>query len=194
MRVALYARYSTNMQNERSVEDQFAACEARCENEGWTIAARYHDRAMSGSSMARRTGLLDLLEAARRGEFDLLVAESLDRISRDQEETAGTFKRLKFCGVNIFTLAEGCVTQMHVGFKGTMNAIELEHIAMRVRRGQDGSIKAGRAPGGRSYGYKVIRSTASPTGEREIDAEEAQVIQRIFREYNSGLSPPAFTS
>jgi DNA invertase Pin-like site-specific DNA recombinase len=153
MRVALYARYSTNMQSERSIDDQFAVCEERCLSEAWTIVARYHDKAMSGSSMARRTGLLELLEAARRGEFDLVVAESLDRISRDQEETAGTFKRLKFCGVNIFTLAEGRVTQMHVGFKGTMNAIELEHIAMRVRRGQDGSVKAGKAPGGRSYGY-----------------------------------------
>jgi DNA invertase Pin-like site-specific DNA recombinase len=39
--------------------------------------------------------------------FDVVLAESLDRYSRDQEDTAGLFKRLTFAGVNIVTLAEG---------------------------------------------------------------------------------------
>ena len=46
----------------------------------------------------------------------------LDRFSRDQEDTAGLFKRLTFAGVNIVTLADGDITHLHIGFKGTMNA------------------------------------------------------------------------
>jgi DNA invertase Pin-like site-specific DNA recombinase len=42
--------------------------------------------------------------------FDVVLAESLDRFSRDQEDTAGLFKRLTFAGVNIVTLAEGDTT------------------------------------------------------------------------------------
>jgi hypothetical protein len=55
--------------------------------------------------------------------FEVVLAESLDRFSRDQEDTAGLFKRLTFAGVNIVTLAEGDITHLHIGFKGTMNAL-----------------------------------------------------------------------
>ena len=32
------------------------------------------------------------------GKFDVVVAEALDRISRDQEDLAGIYKRLRFIG------------------------------------------------------------------------------------------------
>jgi len=43
----------------------------------------------------------------RRISSDYVIA--LDRFSRDQEDTAGLFKRLTFAGVNIVTLAEGAL-------------------------------------------------------------------------------------
>ena len=55
-------------------------------------------------------------------EFDIVMAEALDRFSRDQEDTAGLFKRLTFAGVNIVTLAEGDITHLHIGLKGTTDA------------------------------------------------------------------------
>lgn len=191
MRVALYGRYSRSLQNALSVDDQFAVCEERCAAEGWTIVRRYSDRAMSGSSMSRRTGLLELMEAAKRGEFDMVVAESLDRLSRNMEETAGFYTRLKFAGVAIYTLAEARVSEIHVGFKGTMNAIDLQHTAARVRRGQQGSVRRGKVPGGKAYGYRTVRTTENPTGLREIVEQEAEVIREIFAEYNAGISPDA---
>jgi hypothetical protein len=45
--------------------------------------------------------------------FDVVLAESLDCLSRDQEDTAGLFKRFTFAGVNIVTLAEGDITPAH---------------------------------------------------------------------------------
>ena len=59
---------------------------------------------------------------ALNGRFDVVLAEALDRFSRDQEDTARLFKRLTFAGVSIVTLAEGDITHLHVGLKGTMNA------------------------------------------------------------------------
>jgi len=60
--------------------------------------------------------------------FNVVLAESLDRFSRDQEDTAGLFKRLTFAGVNIVTIAEGDITHLHIGFKGTMNALFLKDL------------------------------------------------------------------
>jgi len=52
-----------------------------------------------------RSGFQALMRDALSRRFDVVLAESLDRFSRDQEDTAGLFKRLTFAGVNIVTLA-----------------------------------------------------------------------------------------
>ena len=59
----------------------------------------------------------------------MVLAEALDRISRDQEDVAGVFKRTAFAGVKIITLSEGEITHLHVGLKGTMNALFLKDLA-----------------------------------------------------------------
>ncbi|WP_456305957.1 recombinase family protein [Gluconobacter cerinus] len=65
------------------------------------------------------------MQDAQRGEFTVVLAEALDRISRDQADVATLFKHLKFAGVKIVTLAEGEISELHVGLKGTMNALFL---------------------------------------------------------------------
>jgi Resolvase, N terminal domain len=50
--------------------------------------------------------------------FNVVVAEALDRLSRDQEHIAALFKHLSFAGVKIITLAKGEIGALHVGLKG----------------------------------------------------------------------------
>src|SRR5712692_7715292 len=146
---------------------------------------------MSGASLMR-PGFQSLMRAALVGTFDVVLAESLDRFSRDQEDTAGLFKRLTFVGVRIVTVSEGDIGHLHVGLKGTMNALYLHDLAEKTRRGLRGRVEAGRSGGGVSYGYRVIRVLeGQPRGEREIHSPEAAVVQRIFRAFVSGVSPKA---
>ena len=49
-RAALYARYSSDLQREASIEDQFRICREHAEREGWTVSATYRDAAISGAS------------------------------------------------------------------------------------------------------------------------------------------------
>jgi site-specific DNA recombinase len=121
MRVAIYARYSSDNQREASIEDQMRECRAFIERQGWTLQQTYSDRALSGASMLR-PGYQLLLQEAREGRFEVVVAEALDRLSRDQEDVAALYKRLSFAGIRIVTLAEGEISELHVGLKGTMNA------------------------------------------------------------------------
>ena len=72
--------------------------------------------------MILRPGIQALLEDARRGVFEVLVAEGLDRVSRDQADVATLYKHLQFAGVPIFTLSEGGeVNELHVGLKGSLH-------------------------------------------------------------------------
>jgi DNA invertase Pin-like site-specific DNA recombinase len=124
--------------------------------------------------------------------FDVVLAESLDRFSRDQEDTAGLFKRLTFAGVSIVTLAEGDITHLHIGFKGTMNALFLKDLTEKTHRGLRGRIEDGKSAGGLCYGYRVVKALNGgmvTTGEREIEPGEAAVVERMFREFIAGVSP-----
>src|SRR5262245_45072674 len=105
MRAALYARYSSDRQNERSIEDQLALCRRHAEARAWSVVASFSDAAISGAAMANRPGLQALLAAAAGGAFDLVLVEDQDRLARNLEHEAHVFNRLKYLGVSIATLA-----------------------------------------------------------------------------------------
>jgi DNA invertase Pin-like site-specific DNA recombinase len=195
MKVAIYARYSSDNQRDASIADQLRVCRAFAERQGWTIQQEYSDHAMSGATLLR-SGFQALMRDALNRRFDVVLAESLDRFSRDQEDTAGLFKRLTFAGVDIVTLAEGDITHLHIGFKGTMNALFLKDLAEKTHRGLRGRIEDGKSAGGLCYGYRVVRTLSAgtvTTGEREIEPAEATVVERIFGEFIAGVSPKQIT-
>jgi site-specific DNA recombinase len=194
MKAVIYARYSSDQQRDASIEDQIRLCRERIEQEGWDYLHAYTDRAVSASS-ALRPAYQNLLEDARHREFDVVVAEALDRLSRDQEDVAGLLKRLRFVGVRLFTLAEGEIGELQVGLKGTMNALFLKDLADKTRRGLSGRIKEGRSAGGLSYGYEVVHQTGARgepiRGGRQINPAQASTVLRIFIRFSHGESPRA---
>jgi DNA invertase Pin-like site-specific DNA recombinase len=193
LKVAIYARYSSDNQRDASIADQLLVCPEFAARQGWTVVQEFTDHAISGATLLR-AGFQGLMRDALNQRFDVVLAEALDRFSRDQEDTAGLFKRLTFAGVSIVTLAEGDITHLHVGLKGTMNAIFLKDLADKTRRGLRGRVELGKSGGGLCYGYNVKRATqdgAAATGNREIVPAEAEVIRRIFRDYAAGVSPKA---
>ncbi len=192
---ALYARYSDDKQSEASIEDQFRLCREHAARERWQIVGSYEDAAISGASTILRPGIQRLMRDAQHGEFNILLAEALDRISRDQADVATLFKHLKLAGVTIVTLAEGEISELHVGLKGTMNALFLKDLAMKTHRGLRGRVEKGKAGGGLCYGYRVVKKfdgNGEPIrGDRKIIPEEAEIVRRIFGEFASGKSPKA---
>jgi DNA invertase Pin-like site-specific DNA recombinase len=194
MRAVIYARYSSDNQREASIEDQVRTCRAFIEDKGWTLASVYTDAAISGATVLR-PGYQKLLEDARKGGFEVVVAEALDRLSRDQEDVAGLYKQLSFAGVKLVTVTEGEINELHVGLKGTMNALYLRDLAHKTRRGLEGRVRQGRSGGGLSYGYGVVQEygpNGLPVfGARRIVDDEASIIRRMFEEFASGRSPRA---
>ncbi|PQZ47257.1 recombinase family protein [Ochrobactrum sp. MYb15] len=192
-RVALYARYSSDNQREASIEDQLRICREQAKRERWKIVGTYKDAGISGASMILRPGIQALLQDAQAGQFDIVLAEALDRISRDQADVATFYKHLKFAGVPIVTLSEGEISELHVGLKGTMNALFLKDLAAKTHRGIRGRVEDGKSGGGLCFGYNVVKQLDARgdaiRGDREINEAEANVVRRIFREFAAGVGP-----
>ena len=194
MRAAIYARYSTDMQSDASIEDQHRLCLRLIEGKGWREAETYSDRGLSGASHLR-PGYQRQLEDARHNMFDVVVSEGLDRISRDQEHIAAFFKQMRFQGIPIVTVAEGEISELHIGLKGTMSSLFLKDLAQKTHRGLEGRVRKGKSAGGVTYGCDAVRTFQADgevsTGERVINEEQAEVVRRIFEDYSHGLSPRA---
>ncbi|WP_320198541.1 recombinase family protein [Agrobacterium sp. rho-13.3] len=185
---AVYARFSTDLQNERSTQDQIDLCTSYARREGLHIVSTFQDQARSGSSMHGRDGLHQLLDAAHRGLFQVIIVEALDRLSRDIEDLAGIYKRLSFAGIKLLAVHEGEANTVLIGLRGLVGQMYREDNVHKVRRGMTGLIKQGLTAGGRAYGY---RSDPANTGKPTIVEQEAIIVRRIFTEYQSGNSPKA---
>jgi len=194
MRAAIYARYSSDMQSECSIEDQVRVCQRLLGERGWTTQQIYSDMGISGATHLR-PGYQRLLEDARKGFFDAVVAESIDRISRDQEHIAAFHKQMTFLGIPMITVGEGPISELHIGLKGTMSALFLKDLALKTHRGLEGRVRQGKSAGGISYGYRMDRTLRPDgtftTGERRIHDSEAVTVRRIFEDFVAGRSPRA---
>jgi site-specific DNA recombinase len=111
IRVAIYARFSSDLQNDKSVDDQIAFCREVCARNGMTVVLTFEDRAVSASSAKNRPGFIALMRAAAARLFDVVVAEDMDRIFRDQADYHAARKELDFLGITIHT-ATGKVTKI----------------------------------------------------------------------------------
>ena len=203
IRAAIYARFSSHLQDPKSIEDQVRLCREKLREIGVHAVRVHSDAAATGTITQSRPGLARLLQDAKYGLIDLVCAEALDRLSRDQEDIAGIYKRLRFWNVRLMTLQEGEIGSIHVGIGGLVNQAFIENLASKTRRGQIGAVHAKRIPGGLSYGYRnanrIDEHGKTVRGLREIDPEQAETVRRIYRLYADGMStrniaPPCSTA
>ena len=61
MRVAIYARFSSDLQDARSIVDRMGAARDHAARQGWEVITEFGDAAISRSSLHNRPALLDLL-------------------------------------------------------------------------------------------------------------------------------------
>lgn len=203
LRAALYGRMSTDMQNPLSAEDQLRTAREFAEARGFVVVAEFKDEGITGATLAR-PGLDELIDAANRKEFDVLVLEDLSRLARDLGHQEYVFAELEYSEVRVLTYtgdfdSESAGAEWVRAVQGTKNAVYRKEIAVKTHRGQTKTVQRGNSAGGRAYGYrsepiylgKVDRyGKPEPDAYRKvIHAEEAEWVHWIFRQYADGKSP-----
>lgn len=190
IRAAIYARFSTEQQSADSIDDQYRVCERHAERNSLNVIARFNDEAISGGT-AQRPGYQAMLAAARRHEFDVIVAEDLKRLWREQAEQWRAIKELLDLGIHVVTVSG--IDSRQPNFEiiasviGAAGELERKEAAYRTRRGLEGKALAGESTGGRAFGYVPARDSES--GHIEVNAAEAATVRRIFELYADGMSP-----
>src|SRR5262245_20752232 len=98
-RAVIYIRVSTDRQ---TLENQRQALTGVAERRGWEVVAVYSDAGISGAKgRAERPSLDDMLKAASKRGFDVVMAWSIDRLGRSLIDLLGTIQHLEACGVDL---------------------------------------------------------------------------------------------
>lgn len=200
MRAAIYARFSTELQSVASIEDQTRVCRERAAALGLTVISVHSDCAISGATpVNRRPGASTCVAEALAGRFDVLLVESLDRLSRNLVEQETVIRRLEHRGIRIVGVSDGYDSNSGAGRKllrgvrGLISETYLDDLRAKTHRGLVGQIERGYHAGGLSYGYRSVvagvNARGEPIGHRlEIDEAQAVIVREIFARYAEGES------
>lgn len=109
-RCAIYQRISNNPEGRAlGIERQLEDCQARADRKGWTVAQVFTDNDLSASTRSRkpRREYAEMLAAAERGEFEVILAYSNSRLTRRPAELEQLVSLFERAGVRICTVASG---------------------------------------------------------------------------------------
>jgi site-specific DNA recombinase len=201
VRAACYARYSSDLQKETSIEDQLRIARDYAARHGWSVPQEhiYSDSAISGASIEGRAGIQRLLAAAsgKPRPFEVVLVDDSSRVARDVADAIRFMQHLKFLGVRVIYISQGIDSDSDqadalVTVHGLIDSLYLKELGKKVKRGLAGQIERGFATGAKTYGFRTI-PVPDPSGKKdpnggpallgkriEIDPSEADVIRQIF--------------
>lgn len=194
---ASYARFSSDMQNASSNDDQHRENTQAAERNGHTISAEhcYSDKEVSGTKKDRE-GLNLLMEDAEAGKFSTLYVYGLSRLARRTVMSMSILKRLvEVNGIRIISVSEG-IDSDQLGWDMLASILSVFHeqyiaqLAGDVRRAQIGNVLNGYSVGDYRFGYTSVEVEGAHRGNGkkaprryQINENEAVWVKKIFQWY-----------
>jgi len=195
MRIALYARVSTQQQEVRgTIGSQIEALRARAHRDEHEVVQEYIDDGHSGATLDR-PGLDALRDAAERGLVEAVLCLCPDRLARSYAYQVLVIDELARHNVKVLfadapPLQDDPQAQLLTQIQGVISEYERAKMAERYRRGKLYRSRLGEVVSWRTpYAYRrVPRSTAGPA-HLVVHEPEAAVVRRIFTQrVSDGLS------
>jgi putative DNA-invertase from lambdoid prophage Rac len=160
-KAAIWARVSTDHQTE---QNQIPSLEQFCQHHGYEISKRYLLSDVSAFNGGHTEALRAMLDDAYRGEFQVLVVWSLDRISREGiEALLKLIRELRERHVSLVSIQEpwlngsDATTELLVAIAGWVSNQESARRSERIKAGLARRKAEGKPVGGRKPGSKDKR-------------------------------------
>ena len=187
-RAAIYARYSSAGQRDESIEGQIRECREFAARNNITVVKIYADRAVSGTTTAKRDEFNQMIKDSEKGIFDAVICWKLDRFARNRYDSALNKARLKKNGCRIFYARES----IPEGADGIILESVLEGFAEYYSANLSENVKRGNYESAldcKTLGVKLFGYRKAPDGKYEIDPETAPAVRYVFEQYAEGTAP-----
>ena len=186
LRAVIYARYSSELQNPTSIEDQVARCRDTAGHHGYDVSRVFSDYETSARSIGPRVEYQKMLAEARQRRFNAVIAESIDRLGRRTADVTDLHDRLSHLGIKLITVQYGEIDALKATVMGMIAQQFSRDLADKTRRGQEGGTRRGRVTAGLAYGYEPVDADGL---NRRIVPEQAEIIRQIFTQFADGVAP-----
>lgn len=104
----IYTRTANKQQDNASIKEQELICKNFLEAKGLKLVGDFCDNGVSGAKPMRSRSAGDqLISAADSGKFNVLVLESLDRLSRNSLELLDLINHFKSLDIRIVSISDG---------------------------------------------------------------------------------------
>ena len=105
-KAVIYARYSSDMQREESIDAQVRACTYYARQYQYEIVHVYADRAQSGKRTKNREQFLQMINDASDGGFEVILVHKLNRFGRNTLEVLEYKNNLEDMGIELISVTE----------------------------------------------------------------------------------------
>ena len=186
-RMASYIRESDiSLSDSTTIESQAKACREYGGKQGYAFNIQVHEyrEAISGYNISytERPRLLQMLEAAKRHEFDVLVVTEIRAIGRKQVEIFVIYDQLQKYGVRLETITEkfedSAMGRLILSLRAAFSEIEHDQILLRLERGRKDRLEIGQALNGHchaGYGHVFIDSDKEQNAAYDLDVRVIHV-------------------
>lgn len=186
-KVVIYARFSSDKQNEQSIDGQLRYCTAYATQHQMEIVHSYIDRATSGRSTKNRDEFMQMIEDSKKHGFSKILVWKLDRFARNRYDAAIYRKQLEQNNVKLVSVTEnmgdGPEALIMEAIVEAMAQMYSQVLSQNVRRGMKETALNGRSTGGTiPLGYKVQDKKLT------INYETAPAVRYIFDSFLNGVS------
>ena len=188
-KVAVYARVSTGLESQQdSYENQVELYTKLVEETpGWELYEIYADPDHTGTT-EDRPDFQRMLADAEKHRFDFIVVKSISRFARNTLISIKTIRHLQDIGIYIYFEKEKIDTskpysEMMLTIMSAFAQEESRNISERIKKGLRLRAINGDAPWSTIYGYEKAGDTPFVIVE-----SEAEVVRRIYGEYEKGIS------
>ena len=186
-KVVIYARFSSEKQNEQSIDGQLRYCTAYATQHQMEIVHSYIDRATSGRSTKNRDEFLQMIEDSKKRGFSKILVWKLDRFARNRYDAAIYRKQLEQYNVKLVSVTEnmgdGPEALIMEAIVEAMAQMYSQVLSQNVIRGMRESALNGQSTGGViPLGYKIQDKKLT------INYETAPAAKYIFESFLNGIS------
>lgn len=197
IRVAAYARVSTDMEDQRnSYQSQLQYYTDKMNsNPKWIPTKVYADEGISGTQDYKRNDFMQMINDGENNKFDLLLTKSISRFARNTVDTLKYVRKLKEKNVAVYFEEENINTldmqgELLLTILSSVAQQESETISSHVKLGLAMKMKRGELVGFHGcYGYNYDKLTKTIT----VNDEEKRVIQFIFEKFINGYGTSMIT-
>lgn len=186
MKAVAYTRYSSDNQNEDSIEAQLREIKKYCKDNAVTLVHEYIDEEKSGK-YDDRPGFQQMISDAKKGAFEAIILHKIDRFARNKYDSAIYKSQLKRLGIKLIYAAQPISDspegRLMEGILESFAEYYSDNLATEVMKGLKTKAYRGEFTGGYApLGYDIVDK------KFVVNAKEAIIVRKIFKLYAGGAT------